>query len=254
LDPSTRPSATLALVYGEFLRSRCKEILKRADSTEADLHLITGHVATDRRPAEGHRHAHFLFLDEDGDGLIDHATLWVPRGLLPASAAALLARVTAVGSDDRGPARKAELRFLSAGGLETVLPWMVVPSTVWATNTPYCVPRFQKRETIEEFVAGALRRDLLSRGIDTPFVVEAIGDQRAAPDSRFPMRDVPVRFRRTRLKRGGAQQHGHERGHTARNPFAVRLEFVEAVEGPLVLGQYSHFGLGVFFPVPVGGT
>jgi CRISPR-associated protein Csb2 len=131
---------------------------------------------------------------------------------------------------------------------------MVVPSTVWATNTPYCVPRFQKRETIEEFVAGALRRDLLSRGIDTPFVVEAIGDQRAAPDSRFPMRDVPVRFRRTRLKRGGAQQHGHERGHTARNPFAVRLEFVEAVEGPLVLGQYSHFGLGVFFPVPVGGT
>ena len=254
LDPSTRPSATLALLYGEFLRSRCKKILETAESTKADVHLITGHVATDRRPAEGHRHAHFLFLDEDGDGLIDHATLWVPQGLLPASAAALLARVTAVGSDDRGPARKADLRFLSAGGLETVLPWMIAPSSVWATNTPYCVPRFQKRETIEEFVAGALRRDLVSRGIDTPFVVDAIADQRAAPDSRFPMRDVPLRFRRTRLKRGGPQQNGHERGHTARNPFAVRLEFVEAVEGPLLLGQYSHFGLGVFFPGAVGGT
>ncbi|MCB9389531.1 MAG: type I-U CRISPR-associated protein Cas5/Cas6 [Acidimicrobiia bacterium] len=249
LDPATRPSATLGLAYAELLRARSKKVLEGADDTRSDVHLIVGHRAGDEQPAHGHRHAHFLFLDEDRDGLIDHATLWVPDGLSPSSAAKLLKRVSGVGSDDGGPARRVNMRFLSAGPLQTVTPWLIGPSTVWATNTPFCVPRFQKRETTEQFVANAIERELASRGIDTSVVSISISGQRDTPDHRFPMRDLPVRFRRHRSKRRrGPQRDGHERGHFARNPFAVRVEFGSAVTGPLVLGHYSHFGLGVFFP------
>ena len=42
----------------------------------------------------------------------------------------------------------------------------------------------------------------------------------------------------------------NERLRDARPGVGLRLEFAEPVGGPMLLGQLSHFGFGVFVPEP----
>ena len=62
--------------------------------------------------------------------------------------------------------------------------------------------------------------------------------QQAYPDTRLPQTWARG-FRRYRMKEHLGQ---------ARRGLGLVLEFPEAVPGPLLLGQLSHFGYGVFVP------
>ena len=53
-------------------------------------------------------------------------------------------------------------------------------------------------------------------------------------------------FRRRRIREPLAREN--RRSAQSRPGMGLRLEFAEPVEGPLLLGQLSHFGFGIFVP------
>jgi len=87
-------------------------IRNRADTSHSEA--ITGKRA-DGVPLEGHEHAHYLPTDEDGDGLLDHVTIYCPRGFDEADVEAIRNLRTIYGRGNRGDVRMILIRL---GGVE----------------------------------------------------------------------------------------------------------------------------------------
>jgi CRISPR-associated protein Csb2 len=190
------------------------------------------------RPLSGHRHAHILALDLDGDAHIDHLLVWGPGGLGDAAQRALRAvRGTwAKNVDDLS------LSVAGAGSLESFatlrdrlgepLRRLIAPSRVWVSRTPFVAPRFLKtrgRNTVE----GQVLAELEGRGLHAERV-EILGHQAQDEAQRLG------RFRHFVLTR----KKGAPPPQTA--AWRVRITFAEPVSGPISLGYGSHFGLGSF--------
>ncbi len=75
LVESNRPSVSCALPFAEQVRRAL--IRNRVDTSHSEA--ITGKTV-DGAPLEGHEHAHYLPTDEDGDGRLDHLTIYCPGG------------------------------------------------------------------------------------------------------------------------------------------------------------------------------
>jgi CRISPR-associated protein Csb2 len=198
----------------------------------------------DGSPLQDHRHAFYLATDEDGDGRLDHLTIYA-RGQ--------------IGSDGQDSGfEEADLRALDAfhrlrqvGGkpdLRLVLlgvgkcdTWGDAPfldrSRHWRSCTPFVLPRHQKtrgrkRETPGEQLCDELRR----HGFPEPIALREL--------SRCELEGRSIRwleFRRERLFGSGSRGQGLGYG--------FEIEFRAPVSGPICLGYGCHFGLGLFIPV-----
>lgn len=199
-------------------------------------------------PLRGHAHAHYLPTDEDGDGFVDHLTIFAPSGFSAAERRAL-----------------ASLRELVAGGVETTLsllflgvgaagdfaplPWLGCAAG-WRSVTPYVLNRHPKVTH-----AGVPKLNEEGRQIDGPEdqVRREWESRRAIDRSLPPLSEVEAisvgvvggkevgwwSFVRRR-----ARGTGKEPGPT----YGFRLRFAEPAKGPIALGYGSHFGLGLFVP------
>jgi CRISPR-associated protein Csb2 len=127
-----------------------------------------------------------------------------------------------------------ELLFQAAGPIEQVAPELCRPARRWLSRTPYLPVRHRKRETLDDFVAADVAAELRYRGRPSAVVT------RVAAEDRLPDRWA-LDFRRYRM---------NERRDKSRPGLGLRLEFAEPVAGPLLLGQLSHFGYGIFVPEP----
>lgn len=184
-----------------------------------------------------HRHAHYLPSDEDGDGRLDHLTIWAPGGLAPDE----LEPLCALG-ELREHAHQAEpLRLgltLLGSGPETALPAQLRgPARVWYSVTPFVLPRHPKtRQGPEGPVfksdspAEQVQAELRHRGHPEASVT---GGVTHSPTGRHWLE-----FQR---------QRRHQRPAVA-GGYGFRLEFAEEQAGPLALGFGAHFGLGLFAP------
>jgi CRISPR-associated protein Csb2 len=204
-------------------------------------------------PLIGHTHAHYLPTDEDGDGRIDHLTIIASMGLGPSEVAAL-DRMRLLRREDGDPVRLLLLSLAESG--TKVVGALQGPSRVWVSATPFIATRHAKES--------GKKRDLPSLlGIQNQpaFAQQVLGEeiehlrQRRpeipAPVSIQPLNEHhqcgahrlrPIQFKRFRQKRnddGGRRAAG-----------AFRIEFPEPVLGPLSLGHSSHFGMGLFVPLP----
>jgi CRISPR-associated protein Csb2 len=103
------------------------------------------------------------------------------------------------------------------------------PSRVWRTVTPILLDRFPKKNGpgVDDILAESCRRI----GLPEPSAIEH------GPYSA--LEGVPP-VRAFRLQRAGE--------HRARWGVHARLEFSEAVRGPIVLGSGRYFGLGLMRP------
>ena len=124
------------------------------------------------------------------------------------------------------------------GSAEMALPELVGPSRVWVSITPYAPARrwcknWNDPDIRQKHIDDDLKRELGFREKPVPERIEQLGL------GRFDGRDWR-RFRRGRPRRGEQGQN--------RPAIPLRLTFAESVEGPLVLGGLSHFGLGLFKP------
>ena len=222
---------------------------------QAGLALSRAEVPDDHRQrllgtdgaATDHRHAHWIPLADgyERGAPVRSLIVWVPRGLQTEDVRAVLSmrkmsgrrggRSESGGYDIPG-FPEIEVLFQAAGGVEQVAPELCGPARRWRSLTPYLPVRHRKRESPEEYlaadVAAELRYRPQYRDLPPPAVTRV--EQGSAMVDRWASE-----FRRHRIT---------ERRLRSRPGLGLRLEFPEPVTGPLVLGQLSHFGYGIFVP------
>jgi CRISPR-associated protein Csb2 len=198
---------------------------------------LTGRDAAGEPLQQGHRHAHVLPLDLDGDARIDHLLVYAPMGLGDAAQQAVRSlkrtwtkggvgelQVSVVGRGDLDA-----LRQLAQPLDQAIQRLLGSPqgSQIWTSATPFVPPRFVKprgRNTIE----GQIQAELASRNLPPAERIELL------PDKSIEIRDF------VRVRRHGGTPPPQDVG------YAIRIELAEPIQGPLTLGYGSHFGLGRF--------
>lgn len=202
-------------------------------------------------PLKGHGHAYYLPTDEDGDGRLDHLTIFAVRGFCTDELCAfdrLSELRTGRQAEENHPVR---VLLLGMGVLEEFNCPVLQESNVWVSATPYVATRYAKtrgRQRIDlrcpqaraDFLIADLRAQLraLRQEIVDRVNVKPLWDQNYV--FLIGSRWRPIQFKRFRRKvsdDGGRRLTG-----------AFRLEFPQPVRGPMVLGWSSHFGLGLFLP------
>lgn len=221
IAPSARPSVHAALAITGVLRQACMSLYGTPPSP-----VLAGKDA-EGTPLRGHRHAHYLAVDEDGDHLVDHLVVWAPAGLGPQEVAAL-ARLTELrGRGYLADFRPARLGLEAVGSIGVAAPDLVGPALRWTTQTPFVPPRHPKRrQPWDDHVVVQVREELARRALPEPATVRLLGGPWLS-------------FRRHRID---------ERLADARRAAGVEITFRHPVQGPIALGSLGHFGLGLFVP------
>jgi CRISPR-associated protein Csb2 len=128
---------------------------------------------------------------------------------------------------------RVKVLFQAAGKVDDVAPELFGPARRWRSVTPYLPVRHQKpRQSAEEYFAADVTAELQYRGRSDVVLT------RIEPDPQMGARTVS-RYRRYRL---------NEKLRESRPGAGLTLEFGSLIDGPLLLGQLSHFGFGIFYP------
>jgi len=207
------------------------------------------------RPLSGHQHAYYLPTDEDGDGRIDHLTVFAAAGFGRDERRAV-DRLHGLRTGREGEDRHSlRLLLLGMGKSNEYKPGPLQQSSVWISATPYIAARYARtrgRHRIDsaspEARAAFLQDDLLAQiiavrpdianGDLVEVIIELLWDDNNV--FRIASRLRPIQFKRFRSKTGddgGRRLAG-----------AFRLTFPQPVSGPIALGWSSHFGMGLFMP------
>jgi CRISPR-associated protein Csb2 len=191
----------------------------------------------------GHSHAHWVPIAEGHHrgAAVKSLVLWVPQGLHDDELAAIICmpRMSGQrGGDGYEVTGYPEVRLLfqAAGTIKEAAPELRGPARCWRSLTPYLPVRHRKRETLAEYltadIAAEFRYRDSIRGMPAPSATPL--DPAGVQPDRWARE-----FRRYRLT---------ERLRDSRPGLALRLDFGQEVPGPLLLGQLSHFGYGIFTP------
>jgi CRISPR-associated protein Csb2 len=250
LDGPGLPLAMETLVLAEQVRhrllARCKRLVLRNDPglSAADIWPLSPAFwgkDDQARPRAGHEHAFFLPADEDGDGRLDHVTVFAPMGFnaLERQAIDKLRRLPF------GDGDPLQLLLIGVGKESDFRTPVLDESKVWVSATPFVVTRYPKRRgtkrdrpedyaTPLDFARHVLRQELARR----PGLPEVVAIEH---EERIGARQLrPIQFQRFRRKAGD---------DGGRRPAAgFRITFAQPVRGPLCLGHSCHFGLGLFVP------
>ena len=224
---AARPPATHMITYTDLLRRAALSRLGRL-RVERERTVLGGKTAVDRPMQDQHIHAHYLPLC--GEGRLDGFVVWAPGGLHRDE----LKAVTSIDALRSATIDRLPLRLIGAGPVAELVPDLARASSVWRSITPFTPSRYPNRNaTWTDFAAAEIGREAGYRGLPMPRTVTTIEG-----DPTLWRRDRPS-VRRRHDKRPQA---------AGRRPVFLELEFGHPVKGPVVLGQLSHFGLGLFVP------
>lgn len=247
------PLLTDALWIGERMRQALMSQSRGLDGSEHALPVFSGRTPDGSPLLDDHAHAFCLPSDDDGDGRLEHITVYAPLGL-DNRALVAISRVRklwqAGGRDDlhlvlEGLGYPEDYGGFSKEKGQTTL---LALSKMWISRTPFLLTRHPKvhRDGTPKIGPDGLQMDgpelqlkteLLRRGFPTPVEVEPVEFTKASGK-----RIRWLQFRRERERGGG----------NLASPFGYgfRLTFTEPVRGPIALGYGCHFGLGQFLAVP----
>lgn len=255
LDGKPLPLLTDAVKVGELAR-RTAMSKYGYEHARAVSKILSGREGS--RPLDGqHQHAFYLPTDEDGDGRLDHLTVYAPAGFSAEERRALgQARVLFGLGDDR-EVRLLLLGMMSSSELAARTPYWQ-SSAMWESVTPYLLTRHPKRYRDgkpkltesgdqRDGPEDQIRREWdLRRQADTSLPQLVSVERKAVCDVRAEGGAAPARqlrwlqFRRWRSMGSGA---------TTGMAYGFILRFADPVTGPVALGYGCHFGLGQFRPV-----
>ena len=245
---SMLPEVTETLRWGDLARRSVMAQYGRQNEGRSTPTLSGKDISGN--PLQGHRHAFYMPIDEDGDGLLDHLTIWTPIGFsIPE-----LQAVEGVRSLNPGRGRHPILlESLGHGTVEdfaAVCPWLFGESRHWHSLTPYVLTRHIKyrgpkdelgRRRIVDGPEEQIEREANLRWPEGPRLIQATEvttpeDPRLAPLKAGISRSrLPSEFLRKR-----------QRGSSGGKACKFVLEFEEPVTGPIALGHGCHYGLGLF--------
>jgi CRISPR-associated protein Csb2 len=232
LPPCARTLPQAELFHGAIIRLA-------ANGGRVNCPELTGKDDMGNPLKEGHRHAHILPVDLDGDGRIDHFIVYALMGLSDVAQNAIrrLKRTWTKGGVGglqlalAGTGDLAALRQLP-DPLGTQVEHLLGPpegSRVWSSMTPFVPPRHLKSRGANSMV-GQINAELDSRGQLSVDHIEVLPWSGSTLGLRHYIR---------RRQRGGSPP-------PVDIGYALQLRFAEPVAGPLALGYASHFGLGLF--------
>lgn len=188
-------------------------------------------------PLSGHEHAHFFVTDEDGDGRLDHLTVYAPCGF-NADDVEALGQLPSVKRYKNLPNVRTVL--LGLGQRDDFAKVSIFQTAErWRSVTPFSLPRFSNRgggkpPRPRDLPEAQLVRELKTRGLPEPVVIKQIDGYETS--KRPKIRWLEFHTRRLRKQTEGHGLAGFE------------IEFAEPVQGPIAVGFGSHFGLGLFAP------
>lgn len=249
LSASVLPLVTATLPFAELVR---RALIKHRSGSEHS-EIITG-KSSDGTPLKNHEHAHYLPTDEDGDGQIDHLTVFAPRGFDRADVAAL-GRLRAVNWRESRDGIGLVLVGLGdaanfAAGETAVSPF--AKSAVFRSVTPFCLPYFASRGAgkparAKDKPEGQLRRELRVRGLPEPSEVKQIT---GFFETLSPIPEIEMATPRFRWLEFVQRRFNGAAGNGSAG-FEIRFAAEDAarINQPLALGFGCHFGLGLFLPV-----
>jgi CRISPR-associated protein Csb2 len=239
------PPITDAVKVGEVFR---RALMSRV---EAPIPAVLSGRDESGKPLRDPQHAHAFFLpeDHDGDGFIDHLVLFARPGLprtVRRAAEGLhtlwIANRRTRDANEEDEIGRREWRVALEGfghpgefGDSDLLR----RSRVWVSVTPYLRPRYLKGANALQETRQMICVECKLRGWPTPEIqcdgegLAAGGSVRVGGGARSALA-----FHRFRSRRGLVQPD--------RTGIALRLEFQDAILGPLALGFGCHFGLGLF--------
>jgi len=189
--------------------------------------------------ATDHLHAHWIPLPDSGErgATVQHLVVWVPNGLTTSEVQALLGLGAVsghLGSYKVSGLPDVKLLFQAAGTIDQVASELCRTSQTWRSRTPYLPVRHQKRnQAIDDYIQADIATELRYREKPTADAT------RMTPGPVLTDR-WSLDFRRYRIQEDLAR---------ARPGARLLLRFDEPVAGPLLLGQLSHFGFGIFEPL-----
>ena len=239
------PNASDTLRWGELAR-KCA-LAKYGRQNEGGKSEILSGKDGSGKPLRGHRHAFYVPTDEDGDGRLDHLTVWAPGGLAEEEFKALVS----VNMLNPGGQREPVQLVYQAHGKEedfASVSRLFSSSKRWRSLTPYVLTRHVKfrgpkdQKRMVDSPEDQIRRELCLRYPDGPALtgVKIVGHREPIK----PMQEGRSRGFRSfdffRYRQGGSNGGG---------AFNFQLEFEREVCGPFLLGFACHYGLGIFVPV-----
>lgn len=272
LDGPVLPPVEDTLRVAEAMRDACMskyQYLKRKqrypggfppDPERFASPLFSGKGVDGEPLRSDHSHAFYLPTDEDGDGRLDHLTVFArggeasPLGGIPPEEVRAIHAIRRLHFDETnlslvlvGLGQEADLRGIQ----------LIGPAEVWESATPFLVTRHMKRRGRKRdprewfegseghflFVEHVLREELERRGLAEQVKKIEYFDPCSQSAPRLPGRLSPRQLRplQFRLYRRKLDDDG---GRRSRGAF--RITFREPVTGPIALGHSCHFGLGLF--------
>ena len=249
LTGSMLPEVTEALRWGDLARRSVMAQYGRQNEGRSTS-TLSGKDASGN-PLQGHRHAFYMPIDEDGDGLLDHLTIWAPSGFsAPELQAVEGVRLLNPGRGHH-PIRLELLGHGQVADFGSVFPWLFGESRRWRSLTPYVLTRHIKyrgpkdelgHRRIVDGPEEQIEREANLRWPEGPRLIRA--EEVTSPEDP---RLVPLKagISRSRLPSEflRKRQRGSSGGGRACN---FVLDFEEPVTGPIALGHGCHYGLGLF--------
>ena len=251
LSGSALPMVKDTLQWGNLARRSAMSRFGRRNNG-ANSSTLSGKDESGK-PLTYHQHAFYLPTDDDGDGKLDHLTIWIPKGLTEAEFRAVVSVDELNLGGGRDPIRLAYLSHGSVDDLARVSP-LFEESKRWRSLTPYVPTRHTKYrgprdengrkrrvDTPEDQIEREVELRQWREGARKLVSVRLAGglQEPIAPMAERRSRGVrPIDFRR--YSRGGGSNGG--------GAYNFAIKFDQPVRGPVALGFACHYGLGLFVP------
>lgn len=239
LSSAVLPRLTEALLLGERMRQALMAKSRGLNGGEHALPVFSG-KRPDGLPVDGdHAHSFYLPSDEDGDGRIDHITVYATQGFdkHAQQAIGMLKKLWGSSGHDIhtvliGVGQQQDYGgFLMRDGQAPTL----AQSRIWQSSTPYVLTRHPKKNG-KDSPSSQVEKELVRRGFPQPERIDHL-DHAMIVGKKVRW----LEFRR--FRNGGGGQLADSRG------FGFEIAFAEPVRGPIALGYACHFGLGQFVAV-----
>jgi CRISPR-associated protein Csb2 len=239
LSSAVLPRLTDTVFIGERMRQALMAKSRGLNGSEHALPVFSGKGPDGLPLDDDHAHAFFLPSDEDGDGRIDHMTVYATQGFDRDAQQAIgsLKKLWGSGGHDIYTVLIGLGQPQDYGGLATYdgqAP-ACAQSRIWRSVTPYVLTRYPKKNG-KDSPASQIARELVRRGFPNPEQIERL-DHAMIVGKKVRW----LEFRR--FRNGGGGQLADSRG------FGFKVVFSEPVRGPIALGYGCHFGLGQFVAV-----
>lgn len=257
LDSSVLPLITDTLPVAEAARRALMGIYGRLTEkvgVRGRSAVLSGKDSANQ-PLTGHRHAYYLPTDEDGDGRLDHLTVFATSGFSSTEMRAFdRIRQLSIGREVEAE-HPVRLLLMGMGAFDDYRAGPLGASNVWISATPYLATHYARTrgrnriniDSVDDrasFLIGDIRRQISAVRSELTaelgnVVIQPHWDENHV--FRIANRWRPIQFKRYRRKAtddGGRRLAG-----------AFSLTFPRRVSGPMALGFSAHFGMGVFMPL-----